>query len=138
MPFDTVQDIHPSVSTNLSPRVINALLEIEHGLRVGRYEHVALEEEGLSQGFERHYKFNMMEWAVPTVCGTVRCIGGDLEASLRRNLTSEEYVFCRGLFFPQDLTEGPRAWLKITPAQAAEAIRNFIATGEPRWSEIVT
>lgn len=43
------------------------------------------------------------------------------------------------LFYPSssDNIAYPEDWDTITPAQAAQAIRNVMAHGEPRWEEIL-
>ena len=43
------------------------------------------------------------------------------------------------LFYPSssDNRSYPGEWEEITPAEAAQAIRNVMAYGEPRWEEIL-
>lgn len=85
--------------------------------------------------------FNMQFWFSNSECGTVACIGGTAElisgrnfryaAALNKNLME--------LFYPG--YHEPEARIadydKITPTQAARAIRNFLTFGEPRWAEVL-
>ena len=79
--------------------------------------------------------FNMATWISGSACGTVACIGGT--ACL---LAGDELLFHNAepepaaldtLFFPP-LERG-----KITTEQAARALRSYLTTGDPRWTEAV-
>jgi hypothetical protein len=79
--------------------------------------------------------FNMAWWGVADDnCGTVMCIGGTCEAILRRQLTHAEdgTQWCHSLFYP-----AVRNMDAVTVAQAAQATRNYLTDGDPRWHEIV-
>ena len=71
-------------------------------------------------------------------CKTVRCIGGWMAHYMAiPNVTG--YVNFQNelhdLFYPDDVSVD---WDDITPAQAVLAIDNFLDTGEPEWSTILT
>lgn len=76
-----------------------------------------------------------------TKCGTVGCIGGYV-ARILDDADPEEYAYCgrsnalSSLYFPR--YEGGRLrddLSDITTAQAAQALRSFLTSGEPRWAE---
>ena len=86
--------------------------------------------------------FNMDSWSRPTECGTVCCIGGLAEAvgGLSKNWNCQHSPIVdrpdglsRLLYPPASIN-----WEKITPAQAAHALSNYLTSGEPRWSKIRT
>lgn len=77
--------------------------------------------------------FNMATWGRAAPCGTVACIGGTAEILGAQGLAS---VACRNsalreLFEPADID--PLDWEKITPTQAATALRSYLTTGDARW-----
>ena len=76
--------------------------------------------------------FNMEYWGSIDHCGTPHCIGGWLE--VREQLDGRDRERCHDLFYP-DLSVA--YWAKIRPKHAAEAIQNFLMTGEPQWKEII-
>lgn len=92
-------------------------------------------------------RFNMARTCVEYQCGTVACIGG--YAWLHENpgdfKGADRYVDQYGdecvpvggiddLYYPWRVA---RDWSKITPAQAAEAIENYLETGEPYWTDVL-
>lgn len=83
--------------------------------------------------------FNMVSWnSCVAECGTVCCIGGAAEivGSLPRRSLSvrrDNNSALERLFF--SVTATPVEMAKITPAQAAIALRSFLSSGEPRWAE---
>lgn len=85
--------------------------------------------------------FNMNIWASKEECGTVCCIGGTVDCLMGRRVdigigfTAEDLLQAGkpgldDLFYPDILDRNA-----ITPSQAASALRNFLTTGEARWSE---
>lgn len=78
--------------------------------------------------------------------GTIGCIGGyaALAMGLEQKSSVQRYIYqyehfgsLSVLYFPRDpktgrLLSGLR---KVTPPQAAIAVRNFLTHGEPRWDE---
>jgi hypothetical protein len=91
-------------------------------------------------------------------CGTSCCIGGyvlskyvydnpidyfesvdsdEVQAGNALGLTQEQW---RALFFIYDMKTSiayRASWKDVTPAQAAKAVRNLIATGDTNWPEIL-
>lgn len=79
--------------------------------------------------------FNMFWWNKQSICGTVCCIGGT--ANLLGHLGIDhgwpEGMDC--LFRPFD---GEHSYLiGITVPQAANALRNYLVTGNPQWAEVL-
>lgn len=75
-------------------------------------------------------------------CGTIACIGG--HAWLVENpgdyRGADEYVCATEEGSPLDALYRPRAgvhWSRITPSQAAAAIDNYLAAGDPKWREVM-
>lgn len=64
-------------------------------------------------------------------CGTISCIGGTAELIGNVNFgvrTMPEKLWA--LFYPR--AAGPD-WDRITPAQAATALRSYLTTGSAHW-----
>lgn len=100
----------------------------------GRYRFSSVSEEN------RKYsgRFNMTLWAAEHDCGTVCCIGGTAE--LVGNTSFDMWAFSRNeplksLFAPSVLL--CRDWEKITPSEAATALRSYLTTGDAKWHEAV-
>ena len=81
--------------------------------------------------------FNMDVWGD---CGTPQCIGGwmrTLGADLRHTRDGSTLY---DLFYPNsEARHSP--WIdyeRITVAQAAQATRNYLSSGAPRWLEVVS
>jgi hypothetical protein len=80
--------------------------------------------------------FNMETWISGSACGTVACIGGT--ACL---LAGDDLLFhgeksegdTEALFFPPYYVKRS----KITTEQAARALRSYLTTGDPKWTEAV-
>lgn len=68
-------------------------------------------------------------------CGTVACIGGWMGLKLgmdeRKARDFVDNPRLEKLFYPY----GIMSWGQITPSQAVRAIDNFLATGDPNWSQ---
>ena len=87
--------------------------------------------------------FNMRFWSVAhPSCGTVACIGGtaeiigDVSFDGWMNNDSLRQLFCPG-GEEEPITVVHARLNKITPRQAATALRNYLTTGEPNWGEIL-
>lgn len=86
--------------------------------------------------------FNMGVWTTYRECGTVACIGGTAQAisGFRFDDLVEEggrVHKCRqlyNLFYPND---GAYIYDKITAANAAQALRNYLTIGKPMWYKIL-
>jgi hypothetical protein len=79
--------------------------------------------------------FNMTSWVCDSECGTVACIGGTA-CLLADNplLFSNDPISTEELFYP------PHAIIesnRITTEQAARALRSYLTTGDPKWTEAV-
>lgn len=80
--------------------------------------------------------FNMNCWHASSQCGTVCCIGGTAEllGGLKVNsltITASGNSALHRLFYPL----GHKGWDRITPSQAASALRSFLTTGDANWAE---
>jgi hypothetical protein len=112
-------------------------------LETGKLKHEAGRCHTLSTS-EEHRKFsgrfNMSEWAAEHDCGTVCCIGGTAELVGNTSFGMWEFGSneqLKRLFAP------PRPircgdWTKITPSQAATALRSYLTTGDAKWHEAVS
>jgi hypothetical protein len=81
--------------------------------------------------------FNMASWMCDSDCGTVACIGGTaclLAGDPLLFLHGEELPALDALFFPVP-SVGSSNW--ITTEQAARALRSYLTTGDPKWTEAV-
>lgn len=85
--------------------------------------------------------FNMSSWSSPRDCGTVCCIGGtaalisgiDFNALVHsRNGISKEIQSLYRLFYPDC-----SGYDDVTVDQAAQALRNYLTTGEPQWPQVM-
>jgi len=79
--------------------------------------------------------FNMRHWrSEDKSCGTICCIGGTAElvgqVDLRRAVNKN--IHLHDLFYPSIPTT---KWVKITPALAAVALRNYLFTGDAKWTK---
>lgn len=122
----------------ITQNVLDALLWVRNGLASGELVYDPSIKGPMKNGF------NMAVWDHPKyACGTVRCIGGWMEARLRGGISIyEEDCRCMkqtlsliSLFCPNCT----RNWSIITPGQAVRAIDNF-TTNSPRdanWASII-
>lgn len=113
----------------------NALITVMNRLERGELKHIT----------EFHKKselvgnlFCMSYAGTQANCGTVACIGGWVALTMGESC---HYVMkiarnnpLMKLYYPAIDLE---SWRDITPAQAAQAVHNFLATGEPRWTEVI-
>jgi hypothetical protein len=76
--------------------------------------------------------FNMASWMCDSECGTVACIGGT--ACL---LAGNPLLFFDGPASTDALFYPPRSIKpkSITAEQAASALRSYLTTGDPDWTE---
>ncbi len=90
-------------------------------------------------------------------CGTTCCIAGYVytkwvepipgdQESLGHTILEDaaaealglQYLVAEELFYFTTNATGPKfPWEDVTPQQAAQAVRNVIAYGEPRWKDIL-
>ena len=81
--------------------------------------------------------FNMRAWKRTAECGTVACIGGTAEliSSVSLIATSCVNSALNDLFCPNTVDVG---WYNnITTAQAAQALRNYLTTGNAQWKDVI-
>lgn len=102
-----------------------------------------LERGELSHGFAgKGPSFSMITVYAHTDCGTVGCIAGYVALHMKERSPSD-YAYqyqhkgaLSELYFPRNAKRHLRTGLSnITPEQGAIAVRNFLTTGAPRWSE---
>jgi hypothetical protein len=111
-----------------------ALENVALGLEGGHYRHVPIDDATDFVGDVAARRetgdgarlFSMAMWATPGRCGTVCCIGGWLEVEIGRRLTRLEEIDV----YP--LTYGSISGIE-TPAEAAAAIRRFLAGSREPW-----
>lgn len=95
---------------------------------------------------EGKFMFNMQDWREDfTGCGSVCCIGGSAEffGKLPFNaMGGKAYTLQKNgdsnlaeLFFPGEYTGFRGSWRKLTPQQAAKALRGYLTTGTTNWSQ---
>lgn len=122
----------------ISRKEYRALTRVKEGLESGRYVHVGNHESNVPKGKRA---FDLSIACERGSCGTVGCIGGWLAREMRYSIQdAEDYVTStevdskiRHLFFPPRRID----YEGVTPIQAAQAIENFLRTGNPSWNEIV-
>lgn len=133
---------------SITEEELAALLKVREGLASGCFVHVPdVEEVDLPDDEDsplvKARKFNMNYTGIQASCGTVACIGGWMKTVMTPDAIPSEmrdYVYgyrhhvIGKLFFPKlEIDDYDR----ITPEQSVQAIDNFLATGDPRWSEVV-
>jgi len=97
-------------------------------------------------------KFNMNTKCNALDCGTVACIGGWVYLAMQKiaiyaktpspvilakacdYVGSHKSPELHGLYYPYQVKKD---WGTITSAEAAQAIRNFLTSGDPQWASIV-
>lgn len=116
-----------------------ALLSVRAMLDVG-----ALAYDGYANVKPNVHKFNMSLGATEYRCGTVGCIGGyvgminGLMADAAADFvgSSDSKSGLHALFFPSYQSR-ECSYSGLTPAQAVQAIDNYLSTGRPRWHEVL-
>lgn len=93
-------------------------------------------------GKEPISQFNMNIWRANTTCGTVACIGGTAELVGQVYFGVDHRMLPPNLYnlfypgFEASFIEG--AYDHITTEHAAQALRNYLTTGEPNWFDILS
>jgi len=108
---------------------LNALITILGMLEREEFVHVGPDDVSKPNGF------NMSPVIRRGECGTVACLAGWVEALNGETLsedamTREQSHAWGGLIMP---SRG--GWSKITPQQAAIALRSYLTTGDANWAE---
>lgn len=120
---------------DISSSQLKALIKTLKLFETGKLKHVQIDDDILGEmGNEFTGHFSMVLWNIKRDCGTVCCIGGTAEliGGVIFNTDKQNERLTR-LFFPHFLGQ----WNTITPAHAAQALRNYLTTGDPRWREVV-
>lgn len=117
----------------LSDAQKGALMKVLVLLETGRLQHREMIGDADSADEPTFCEnFNMRWWTADHPCGTVACIGGTAE--LVGNVKFDGWIMnagLMGLFWPRPMTETQIC--KITPAQAAIALRSYLTTGNAHW-----
>lgn len=116
----------------LSPLEFAALLTTREILPSRKHVRVASLDRPAKSGFNMCIRIRGPTREKKTLCNTVCCIGGTMELLLGRELSFFDPPL-KALFIPRI----PQPWDDITPREAVAAIDNFVATGDPRWPEVV-
>lgn len=77
--------------------------------------------------------FNMGSYIDPSDCGTVACIGGTAAIVGNVNMHHPRPPKLMSLFYADYKYDLER----ITPAQAARALRSYLTCGDAKWDEAV-
>ncbi|WP_027583959.1 hypothetical protein [Bradyrhizobium sp. Ai1a-2] len=96
-----------------------------------RYERVPMVDRQFS------HDFNMGEWNFSHECGSICCIGGTAELLSGRGphtISTTQTSELHELFYPDDIET---FYADITPAQAGQALRNYLTTGEAKWMVVL-
>lgn len=109
----------------IDPNEHQALIAVLGKLERGELRHVPAYGEAYDE-FGDACGFNMFNWDCDSVC----CIGGWAE-----HMMSSEFSMVEGALFRLFFPEGDRK--SMTPDQAAQALRNYLTQGEPRWTEVL-
>lgn len=114
-----------------------ALMKTLVMLETGKLTHVPMEAavDLMSNApFTGH--FNMARWRATQECGSVCCIGGTAEiigdVEFSGDAVKQESL--RELFFA-DGAIAHNGLSRITPAQAARALRSYLTTGAANWKD---
>lgn len=112
--------------------VRQGLETIRDMLRAGKLPHISHYNERQPEGEEGPW-FNMTCWVRGLGCGTVYCMGGYLEKLLARDINKDmdEDEGLEGLFHPSIGN-----WNNISCEEAAQAIDNYLETGEAQWETV--
>lgn len=83
--------------------------------------------------------FNMARFHANAACGTVHCIAGLAEVlgGLGLFTLTDRKMLGKPLGDLFGIGKSAAALTDITPAQAAQALRNFLTTGAAGWKEIL-
>lgn len=127
--FKSAEDL--DIPEALKQALIKTLVLFE----TGKITHRLIPEDPcIGDGMDFDGKFNMQIWSTEwPECGTIACIGGITEMVSGINIGWVPDSL-QNLFSPDRIPF--REWARITPEQAARAIRSYLTTGEANWEEI--
>lgn len=92
---------------------------------------------------DKGLRFNMSDFEYGHRCGTVCCIGGLADHVFHTDLGDRAVMMADGnplsqLFFVEDESgDNIHALYDIKTEQAAQALRNYLTTGAPKWAEVL-
>jgi hypothetical protein len=139
------QNFKSAADLGISDEQHDALRKVLVLLETGKLKHHRLNEDEIFflRENERSFSgdFNMGTYGANHKCGTAACIAGTAEL-----ITSAKFI---GVNRPEELTELFYAGVledggdsdpleKITPSQAATALRSYLTTGDARWDLAVS
>jgi hypothetical protein len=124
----------------LSEKEHGALVSLLHMMERGELTYVnsVKNEANVHKPSKFDGLFNMASYWSPVrgkSCKTAACIAGSCDSLFGTNFV--EYSLCGELgelFAPGCVDQ--RSWKNITLIEAAQALSNFLTTGEARWEEI--
>lgn len=73
--------------------------------------------------------FNMGVWK----CGTVHCLGGEAENIMGKDISVQDKITLKRLFYPWNVKFEYRNWTYITAEHAAGTLRHYLETGKIVW-----
>lgn len=136
------QNFKSAADLEISQPQLEALIKTLVLMETGEIKFVHLDEKSFEssvEGKSHEGLFNMNVWNAFTPCGTVCCIGGTAEYVGKVNFPGG----CMEgmpegldrLFYPYELPD--HQWNDITVEKGAQALRNYLTYGEPRWKEVM-
>jgi hypothetical protein len=130
------QSFKSAADLGISEPQLKALMKTLVLLETDRMIHVEARDY-VMDGTKFSGHFNMGNWRRAAECGTVACIGGTAELIGRVRFAHYGAANPRlkELFHPSRWPQDD--WSKITPAQAATALRSYLTTGDARWDLVV-
>jgi hypothetical protein len=131
------QNFQSPIELGLTDLQFEALCKTLVLLETGKLkkEDVAAETEEVIKEKEFTGHFNMDTWTSTYHCGTVACIGGTAEligkVEFMKSSTYNDQLYT--LFYPPSDLD----YSEITVSQAANALRNYLSTGNAKWDEVL-
>jgi hypothetical protein len=125
----------------ISADIHKGLIKVAKLMEAGKFKRAGEDEVG-------QYLFNMGDWGLCHYsprrhCGTPACIAGWVD-----RLTTDAKLTEQAMWYSRSIPEGlfrlcvisgmsPDDYRKVTPKQAARAIRSYLDTGEANWHKIL-
>lgn len=132
------QSFKPAAELDITEPQRDALCKTLVLLETGKLQHVPIYDRdiGADPGPSFEGKFNMAQYNVRTECGTVMCLCGTAEMIGDVQFSDNWNDGLDELFRPTikgklDIS----LWRRITPSQAATALRSYLTTGDAKWHE---
>lgn len=130
-----MQNFKSAADLGITEPQLSALQKTLVLLETGRLIHVPDSSDVMEPATKFTGHFSMDKWSWEGPCGSICCIGGtaELASGLERDslkMASHINRPLNNLFFPTEITGD---WGRITPDQAATALRSYLATGDARW-----